>query len=379
MAELSFDIFVRYFNLHFFTEALNNDARDNAALGGFADIFFPLFFLLTLSLEPILKFHLASLQVAEEILTHSFNLFLNESLWSFSLGAFNQLAKEQILVAVVCLLLSLLFEILANILAEVFKIIEGASLLGELVVDSWILNFVNLLQENFEDSLCAGKLLVAVIFWEGKIQIKCITNFVANDAFFETWDKLLRTKLELEILGAATSEFNAVFFASEVDNNFVTVLCGTLNNASLSKAFGDAVQNVFDIVFGDGLNRIIYIEILVIAEFNLWHNICLDCKLSAFAWNELHNVNVRDGNWSKLFLSEKLRNSLTNKDIQSLTCELVWIDVLFDNVSWGAAFAEASNLNIASEALQSFQTRRLKVLGSKFDGEFSRGVSFLNR
>ena len=126
---------------------------------------------------------------------------------------------------------------------------------------------------------------------------------------------MLRTKLELVIFSTATWEFDAVFFASKVYDNFVAVLSSTLDDLRLSKTLSDAIQDIFDIVFGNGLNNIFCIKVFIIAEDNFWHNICLNRELCTLARNIFHNINVRDGDRRQFCFGEDFWNGLANQDI----------------------------------------------------------------
>ena len=110
-------------------------------------------------------------------------------------------------------MLSLSKKVLLDIFAELLERLKGARLLGELVVDSWLYDFINLLNEDFKYSLSTSEVGVAIIFRESKFQIKLIARFVANNAVLETWNEATRAETETIILSGTAVKGDIVFFA----------------------------------------------------------------------------------------------------------------------------------------------------------------------
>ena len=209
-------------------------------------------------------------------------------------------------------MLSLSKKVLLDIFAELLERLKGARLLGELVVDSWLYDFIDLLNEDFKYSLSTSEVGVAVIFRKSKFQIKLIARFVANNAVLETWNEATRAETETIILSGTAVECDIVFFADEINDHLIAILSFAANNLALGIAFGDTIQNIFNIIVGNFWFIIVTFEFLVIAELNFWQNISGDNQFGHFAWDEFLNINTWNRYWSNTRTIKQFWNGLAN-------------------------------------------------------------------
>ena len=109
-------------------------------------------------------------------------------------------------------------------------------------------------------------------------------------------------------------------------------------------------------------------------EFNLWHNIRRNRDLCHFAWDELGNIDARSGDWLNASFLIDLWDSFADHNIESLHRELVWINVLLNNVCRSFAIAEARNFYIARKTCQGFEARRFKILAGELNVKGDGGL-----
>ena len=238
-----------------------------------------------------------SFKITHDVFFHVTKLFFNKGSWSFSLRRIHEFSKKFVFVALVGLRRSMRGEVFANIFAKCGEIVESASFLGEFVVDSWLSALVDLLDKNFKYYWLASEIFNVIILREGNFKIFFVARGKTNNAFFEAWNKLTRAKYKLEIFGGTTIKCDAVFFADEINDNFITHLGSTLNNLGLSEAFGNAFYDVIDIFIRNLWLIIGCDNFLVIAKFYVWHNVGLDGNLRHLAWNVFRDLNMRNRDW----------------------------------------------------------------------------------
>ena len=74
-----------------------------------------------------------------------------------------------------------------------------------------------------------------------------------------------------------------------------------------------------------------------------------------------------------------LWDGLADHHIEGLHCEIIRVDMLFDNIRWSLTIAEARNLEVTCETRKCLKACRFKIAANKSNGELDRSFLLIYR
>ena len=197
---------------------------------------------------------------------------------------------------------------------------------------------------------------------------------MTDDAVFKARDELTGAKGEVVIFGGATGKGGAVFFAGEVDNDFIFSCGGTLDYGFFAVGTGDTVKHLLDLGVADGDFGWFGFELMDVAEFDLGEDFHTGDVFKGLLRDELGDVDAGRGEGEEFGLVKGAHQGAANGLVQGLAAEVVGGDGALGKGERGFALAEAGEFNSLGEAAQGGVAGRLEVGAVKGHREFNLGV-----
>ena len=198
-----------------------------------------------------------------------------------------------------CLLLSLLGEVLLDILAHLRERIELGDILRKLVIDLRQLLHGEAQQLDLEDRSLACEALIAVVLREGDIHIELLADIVTDNALLEARDELTGAEAQRISLALAAFKRFIVDEALEVDRCLIAHLSSSaLDIDDTRLTLTEHLDLTVHILVGDLMHDHRCMDALVLGNGDLRlgeeHSLA-DSALSLGAGDQLHRRAVDDG------------------------------------------------------------------------------------
>src|SRR5436190_200204 len=268
----------------------------------------------------------ALLQVGAHLLDHSLGFAGDQRLRHLELGRLDERVHHARLVARLDAELDLALEVLANVGAQGLDRAAGdAERLGQRLVDGRQVLGLDLLQRDGEVGFLAGDVLALVVGRELKGKGLRVAGLHAAHGVVELLEHLPFADHELEALGLAAVERNAVDGAGEIDRDAVAGRCTLARRALLEGAplLPEDVDRLVDRLLGDLGGDALDLRLREIAELDLGIDLEGRVEGDLALWGFRLLGDPRRPGDAQLGLVDRLREDLADLVVQHLAVHRV--------------------------------------------------------
>ena len=251
------------------------------------------------------------------------------------------------------LALSSLLQVGADISLQLIQSLEGACLLGKLIIQGRQNLSLDALDSALEHCWLALQLLSVILLREGYVYILLLANLGADQLILKARNEAVGADLQRVVLALAAGKSLAINKALEVQGDEI-ILCHlgaflSLNHISLTIQHTGQLQLNCLVINSILLN--LNLQALVLAQLNLrlLGSSCLEHQILAQLLG--NNLELRAGNDVDFLLLQCIKESLWCSNLYSLINDIFLAYMALYNHLWSLALAEARDVHLAGNLL----------------------------